>query len=333
MPKVDISRVHIINIDTLQLIDTLNVGIIALNRKMEIVLWNRWMEEHSKIDKDQALGRVITLFFPDIEEKRFSWKVQAVFKLDHHSVFPQEHYQCLFHFPHQRQIQAEVRQMQQNCILSPLKNEEGMVEYVLVTVYDVTDAVIYQQQLITAKKLYERLSAMDELTAVYNRRHLWQRLQEEFARYLRNGQPLSFLLLDIDHFKRINYQYGHMAGDYVLKELCATLPSILRKYDIVGRYEGEEFGVILTNTNISSSLMVAERMRSHVEAHDFVFQQQRIPVTISIGLAEAHCGTTDIEGLIHQAEEALCEAKDKGRNRVCFREHTACDEQHEELQV
>jgi len=314
------------HIDTLQLIDMLSVGIIVLNRDLEIVLWNRWMEEHSKIDRAQALGKVITGFFPDLETKRFSWKVKAVFKLGHYSFFTQEHYQYLFHFPNQQLIQAGAREMQQNCILSPLKDKEGMVEYVLVSVYDVTDAIVYQQQLIEAKKLYERLSVMDELTAVHNRRHLWQRLQEEFARYFRNGQPLSFLLLDIDHFKCINDHYGHLAGDYVLKELCSIIPSILRTYDIVGRYGGEEFGVILPNTNLSSSLMVAERMRSQVEKYSFVFQQQRLPVTISIGLAEVNPDTPDIEKLIHHADEALYQAKESGRNRVCFHEYAACEE-------
>lgn len=307
-----------ISIDTLQLIDMLSVGILVLNQQLEIVLWNRWMEDHSNIPKNQAIGKVITDLFPDLKARKFPWKVQAVFKLGHFSFFPQEHYKYLFYFPTRQVIQTSLKEMQQNCIVSPLKNSDGVVEYVAVSVYDVTDTVDFQQQLIKAKKMYENLSLMDELTGVYNRRHLWSRLQEEFARYQRTQQALSFLLLDIDHFKSINDLYGHLAGDSVLKRLCQFIVDSLRKYDIVGRYGGEEFGIILPNTNLSFSVQVAERLRQGVEKTNFAFGEKNLPVTISIGVAEANLSIMSIEKFINHADEALYKAKNDGRNRVCY---------------
>lgn len=306
------------NIDTSQLIDTLSVGVVVLNRNLEIVLWNKWMTEHSKIDKSKAIGKDIIDLFPGLKDKRFLWKVNAVFKLGHFSFFPQEHYQYLFYFPLHQVIQSKAKEMQQDCIVSPLKNEQGVVENVSISVYDVTESVVYQQQLMEAKKTFERLSLMDELTNVYNRRYLWNRLQEEFARFLRTKQPLSFLLLDIDHFKLINDQYGHLAGDFVLKELCQFISSVLRKYDIIGRYGGEEFGLILPNTTLDSSVPVAERIRMKVEKYPFTFEQQKLPITVSIGVAGLTQEIENIEKLINNADEGLYKAKEKGRNCVCY---------------
>jgi len=303
--------------DLLQLVDTLSVGIIVLDRGMKIVLWNRWMEEHSKINKNQALGMKITDLFPDQKIKGFNWKVQAVFKLGHFSFFPQEHYKYLFHFPN-HELMTNIEEMQQNCIVSPLKDKNGVVEYVALSVYDVTNTILYQQQLIEAKKSFENLSLIDELTTVYNRRHLLNRLKEEFARYSRNQQLLSFLLIDIDFFKSINDTWGHLAGDHVLKMLCQFILLNLREYDVLGRYGGEEFGIILPNTNLDISIQIAERCRKYIETADFIFQQNKISVTISIGAAEANQSIKNIEKLINNADEALYGAKQSGRNKVGY---------------
>ena len=305
------------NFDILQLIDSLSEGVIVINRRMEIVLWNQWMTEHSKIDKNEALGKNITDLFPELNIREFPWKVQQVFKLGRFCFFPQEHYKYLFYFPNQHSI-ANIKEMRQNCTISPLKDQNGVVEYVVISVYDVTDTVIYHQQFIEAKKSYKKLSLMDELTGVYNRRYLWNRLQEEFARYVRTKHSLSFLLIDIDHFKSINDEYGHLAGDYVLKMLCQFMSLVLRRYDIIGKYGDEEFGVILPNTDLSLSIPIAERLREHIKNYDFIFQQKRIPVTISIGVTETNESISNIENLLSRADEALSKAKEKGKNQVYY---------------
>ena len=141
------------NLDISQVVDTLSEGFIVLNRQLEIVLWNRWMAKHSKIGKHEALGKNIIDLFPDLNSREFPRKVQQVFKLGRFSFFPQEHYKYLFYFPNQKVI-ANIREMRQNCLVSPLKDQNGVVNYVTISVYDVTDAAIYQRQLIEAKKSY-----------------------------------------------------------------------------------------------------------------------------------------------------------------------------------
>lgn len=303
------------NFDILQLIDTLSEGIVVINRRLEIVLWNQWMTEHSKIDKNEALGKNITDLFPELNIREFPWKVQQVFKLGRFCFFPQEHYKYLFYFPTRH---SNTKEMRQNCVISPLKDQNGIVEYVAVSVYNVTDTVIYQQQIIEAKKSNKKLSLMDKLTGVYNRRYLLNRLQEEFARYLRTKHSLSFLLIDIDHFKSINDEYGHLAGDYVLKMLCQFISLVLRRYDIIGKYGDEEFGVILPNTDLSLSIPIAERLREHIKNYDFTFQQKRIPITISIGVTETNQSISNIENLLSHADKALSRAKEKGKNQVYY---------------
>ena len=158
---------------------------------------------------------------------------------------------------------------------------------------------------------------MDGLSVIGNRQHLLDRLGEEMARYNRTKQALSFLLLDIDHYQSIRDRYSHSAVDYIIKVLSQLLPSSLRKYDIVDQYSEEEFGIILPNTNLSLSLQVGERLRSRVENYAFLFGQERLPITVSIGLAEASPSVSDSIELINQAVEALHKARKDGRNCVC----------------
>lgn len=168
-------------------------------------------------------------------------------------------------------------------------------------------------------KLRERLEEMaetDALTGAFNRRHFQHTLERELRRAERYGRPLGLIMIDIDHFKDLNDEYGHPAGDAVLKELAKVVSEAIRNIDIFARYGGEEFAVILPETSIIGSAGSAERLRRQVEDHLFpISDEETVQISISLGVADFP-RAKDAESLIRAADEALYRAKEGGRNRV-----------------
>lgn len=168
-----------------------------------------------------------------------------------------------------------------------------------------------------AQRLYEA-SVRDGLTGVFNRRHFEERLIAEFAFAARHGTALCVLLSDIDHFKRINDQWGHPAGDLVLRRIGSELNAAVRTEDLVARYGGEEFAVLARGIDVRGARAFAERLRTILEHAHIEWEGARIPVTTSIGLAHNHAGpaAADPQRLVAAADTALYAAKAAGRNRV-----------------
>jgi len=171
-------------------------------------------------------------------------------------------------------------------------------------------------ELAVAQKRLLQDALTDTLTQLPNRRNGLDFLASEWVFAQSSGAPLACLMLDIDHFKRINDDYGHAAGDAVLRQLADVLKNASRAEDMVFRYGGEEFSAILTNANLKIALQIGERIRALVEKTDFVWEEQRIPVTLSVGAAVATGTESDSQALIQAADAALYEAKERGRNRV-----------------
>lgn len=163
----------------------------------------------------------------------------------------------------------------------------------------------------------ENLAAVDELTGVYNRRHFETLARAELARFQRYLRPLSVLVFDVDHFKSINDRYGHAAGDKVLRLIAEACRSTKRPSDILARIGGEEFAVLLPETNLETACTLAERLRQEVIECAPRINNERLDLSVSIGVAEAKPNMLRIEALLQPADEALYEAKRTGRNRVC----------------
>jgi diguanylate cyclase (GGDEF)-like protein len=159
----------------------------------------------------------------------------------------------------------------------------------------------------------------DGLTGCYNKRFFNDRIELEVKKCKVTGKPLCLIIFDLDHFKKLNDNYGHDAGDYVLKELAQVLRSGgMRENDIFARYGGEEFVVLLPETNLKEGFAIAERLRRLVEQHQFIYDAKRLPVTASIGIADYRQGVETGTDLFKRADSAVYKSKEGGRNQVNF---------------
>lgn len=191
-----------------------------------------------------------------------------------------------------------------------LTNAAGeLVEFVGIA-RDVTD------RLDLIDKLAQQANH-DDLTGLANRRFLMQQARLELARAIRYQYPLSLLMLDIDHFKKVNDQHGHLSGDMVLKQLGQELKLFLREHDLVGRIGGEEFVMLLPETSLDEATAIAERLRQSVEKLTLsILNEQAITITVSIGVASAMEEEQTLDNIWQTADERLYQAKTSGRNRV-----------------
>ena len=178
-----------------------------------------------------------------------------------------------------------------------------------------------QDDLKRTNELLLELSNTDHLTGLFNRRYLMDALTKEVQRSTRKGGNLSLIILDIDHFKNVNDQYGHLQGDLVLQKVAQLLQKELRNYDIAARYGGEEFIAVLPDAALEEAVFVANRMRTSVQSTKFSGELSQTALTISLGVAQfSKEGCTTEDGFIKLADDALYRAKANGRNRVEFAE-------------
>ncbi|MBF0570224.1 MAG: GGDEF domain-containing protein, partial [Candidatus Omnitrophica bacterium] len=168
-------------------------------------------------------------------------------------------------------------------------------------------------------RLYREVESMavtDGLTRLHTRRHFMERFEEEFGRARTRKLTLSFLMVDVDHFKKVNDQYGHLAGDQVLREVGRIILQTTREIDITGRYGGEEFCVVLPDTDRAGAILAAERIRSAVSEHKIKAYDTALQIDVSIGVATFPDDAQQIDELVDKADWALYRAKKLGRNRV-----------------
>ncbi|MFH1478626.1 MAG: GGDEF domain-containing protein [Candidatus Omnitrophota bacterium] len=174
-----------------------------------------------------------------------------------------------------------------------------------------------QFQKVMLYKKIEDISITDSLTGVSTRRYLLERFTEEIHRSMRHKVNLSCMMLDIDHFKKINDKYGHLVGDVVLKNVASILKISLREVDLIGRYGGEEFIAVFSATHKDMAFQVAERIRESIEGLVLKAYDETISITVSMGISVFPDDGVSIEDLIESADKALYKAKETGRNRVC----------------
>jgi diguanylate cyclase (GGDEF)-like protein len=174
---------------------------------------------------------------------------------------------------------------------------------------DVTDLIQNAEEL-------ERLATVDSMTGVCNRRHFMVLAEAEWTRFQRYHRPFSLLLFDIDRFKSINDGFGHDAGDRAIVHVCQVCNANRRSSDTIGRVGGDEFAVLLLETDAAQAEVVAERLRRAVEDHPLAVDGAAITLTVSVGLAQATLGQASVDSVMKLADQALYLAKARGRNCV-----------------
>jgi diguanylate cyclase (GGDEF)-like protein len=294
----------------------LNTGILIIDNQYNIVFWNRYLEIHANKKTDDVIGQNIFQVFSELPQKWLQRKVESVFQLKSQSFCSWEQRHHLFELQHTRPISTNSHFMAQNCTFLPLELKDGS-DNVCILIEDVTDVCHYQTMLNKTLEELAQANRIDGLTQIFNRKHWEECLEKEFSRARRYKHGLALIMFDLDHFKLLNDTYGHLGGDLVLIETAKVISSLLRLGDLFGRYGGEEFAIILPNTDIVGALDVAERIRIAISKNVINFQESEIKVTASVGVAVISEEDNRYEDLISNTDLALYDAKASGRNIVC----------------
>lgn len=301
-----------------RILSEIGVGIVVLDASARILLWNGFMEKHSGMPAESVIGKTLYECFDYIPVPWVNMKLRSVLMLKNFSFTSWKQRPYVFKFPHHRPITGASEHMFQDCVFLPLTGENGE-PCICMEIHDVTDVAIFQrqvEQLTEVNATLERLSLTDALTGVFNRRYLLSHLESVFAEAKRYARPFTAVLVDLDHFKQVNDTHGHLAGDEVLRVMARRLSQSLRSADVLGRYGGEEFLVILPETPVDAAAILGERLRHTVQVLPVHFGEAAIRVTASFGMAGFHPDQKDAHSLLEQADLALYRSKELGRNRV-----------------
>jgi diguanylate cyclase (GGDEF)-like protein len=296
-------------------IERVGFGIFVLDRELKVVMWNRFMQDHSGKTAEEVIGKPIFESFPELPRAWLTRKVESVFQLGSFAFSSWEQRPYLFRFDHDRPITGGVDFMQQDCTFMPLTREREVMA-VCVTISDVTHASMMQRARDEAVAKLQEMADRDGLTGIANRRFFGERMRDEFSRWQRYGGDLSMLLFDLDHFKGINDEFGHLVGDTVLRAVAERVVRSVRAQDVFARFGGEEFALLLPCTHFSDAMLVAEKVRKAICETPIDIEGTRVLVTASFGGAAARRDVTaTCEALINEADAALYSAKRQGRNR------------------
>lgn len=215
----------------------------------------------------------------------------------------------------------------QNHVILPLNIDKACLGYLVISQIKEEEKdkfhILSQQFLLGIKRalLYQKvqeLAIKDGLTGVFSRRYLLERMKEELERSRKFKLKFSFLMVDVDHFKGYNDRYGHLVGDAILKDIASVIKEGIRQIDLVGRYGGEEFSVILAETDKEQARFIAERIRQAIENRIIKVYDENLKVTISIGISVFPENADSVLTLIDKSDHALYRAKQTGRNRICI---------------
>lgn len=300
----------------------LTVGIVVVDRRFNVVMWNRFMELNSNVRPEEVLGKNLFEVFPELNRNWLEKKIRSciVLKTASHSSWQQRPY--LFRFKASTMMAQDNEFMYQDASIFPVREGSGLVEGACIAIHDVTE-------LAEAKRLLdlsldqaldlEESSRLDGLTGIFNRKYFDEQITQEILTSRRHNRPLALAMIDIDYFKVINDSHGHAAGDTVLQTLAHRLRDMLRNYDSLCRYGGEEFALILPQITLEHAAALLERLRAAVEKTAVEIDSgEKIQVRMSVGVAPLRDGMTP-GSFVKIADDLLYESKRQGRNRVtCF---------------
>lgn len=309
---IDLNEFHWL----LAIVQSIDVGVVVLDRDYCVQVWNTFMENRSGVQPKDAHNQYFFSLFPEVNREWFTRKVESVVTLGTPAFTVWEQRPYLVRFKNYQPITGQEDFMYQNTTLLPLRSTDSHINHICLVIYDVTDVATNRRQLQTVNAKLQQLSSTDRLTGLYNRGHWEESLKVAYARHQRHGNATSLVMLDIDHFKRVNDTYGHQAGDQVIEQVASLVREHVRDSDVAGRYGGEEFAVVLSDTDKVGARFFAERLRKAVEALEVRHAGHSIRFTISLGIADLSTPSVSHADLIAWADQALYASKSAGRNRV-----------------
>ncbi|MEQ6886892.1 diguanylate cyclase [Salicola sp. Rm-C-2C1-2] len=302
----------------MDMLQTIEVGLVVLDRQFNVRLWNGFMESHSGFSATQVQNRPLFEIFPDIPEGWIRRKVETVLTLNMRTFTTWEQRPHPFPFRNARPITGTEAYMYQNITFSPLSSASGEVDHVCLLVYDVTDSATARLRMERTNARLEQQSQTDGLTGLLNRSAWESLLASEFERFRRYRSVGTLLMFDIDHFKPINDTWGHQAGDDVIRAIAAMVMERLRQTDIAGRYGGEEFAVILPETDLAGGEILGERLRQSISSMQVTTEAGLLECSVSLGVAQVTDAMSDHQQWLSHADKALYAAKANGRNQIAL---------------
>lgn len=306
--------------------DSLENGTLIVDEKCIVRSWNKWLEINTGIISELIIGKNLEEFYPEIDYKGLQRKIRTTLRLNTPTFYDASLSNRFITIPRNKITTSLLTTMQLQVTISPYMPE---MKRVMVSIYDISDLhelkITLQQKmaeivhlntiLIEEQKRVETLSVTDFLTKLYNR----QKFNDVFEmmllrRHWNEKNSFGLIIIDIDDFKKVNDMYGHQRGDKVLITVANTLSSTTRMGDILARWGGEEFVVLVPDMDKETILFVAEKLRSAVENMNI---SEVGPITVSLGVSLFIKNDIE-ETMMHRADVALYKAKNNGRNRVEF---------------
>ena len=286
-------------------------GVYVLDAGMRVRFWNTCLEDWTEIPRAEIVGRDIRERFPQYADVRYTGRFAALFAGGAPTIFSSQ--------LHPHLIPSRLRSGRlrvEHTVAVAVPSVEGKGFDALLALQDVTNLADAMEDLRSARDEAKRQADTDSLTGVANRRHFVAGAERLILQSLRYGRPCTLLLIDIDRFKSINDTHGHSVGDTVLKTIVAVCRRTLRESDLFGRLGGDEFAVLLPETSLAMALVTAERLRAAVRDERVSAEKHEITPSVSIGVATLDEALRSLDGILKKADDALYEAKKRGRNRV-----------------
>ncbi|MDA8093442.1 MAG: diguanylate cyclase [Betaproteobacteria bacterium] len=304
-----------------RLFDLLPIGVMALDARRRVVAWNQWLTEHTSITPAHASGRTLGELFPNLINPRFDMAVDQALQGGGPQILSQtlHHYLIPIEVPHL--VRHGLGRMRQHVHIATAGH--GDDARVLVSIIDVTSSILKIEALTDIAQRLENDVNRDPLTHLFNRRFVWEWLEHQHKQALRYTYPIAAMMLDIDHFKAINDRHGHLIGDRVLQDFARLLTQKVREADIVARFGGEEFVILLPRCDGALAADVAKRIVGRTREAS-LGDLSPGEVTCSAGVALFNpsdpLSTSD---LLREADRRLYQAKANGRDRAVCQDETA----------
>jgi diguanylate cyclase (GGDEF)-like protein len=299
---------------TSRLLDAVPIGVFAIDNNGFILHWNVWMSDNTGISSADAVNKRLHDLFPGFRNPRFDIAVQQVIGNGGPQILSQALHKYLIPIEQKHLNRHGLGLMRQHIHIEPADTNNGVIA--VVSIIDVSGSVMRTEALTDVAQRLEFDVNRDPLTGLFNRRFMWEWLDHQFKQAERYEYIIAAIMLDIDMFKEINDKHGHHTGDLVLKELASLLHTCVRESDIVVRYGGEEFLLLLPRCSRDMAREVAERVRRIIAENGISgFKPGMVTCSLGVALYEPEVGLLP-DDLLKEADRLLYIAKSSGRNQV-----------------